>query len=113
MTALGPPMPTSSHRIVRAILIGVVVVAVGALGFIVVRARSVGQNQLADSGLDTSSPQNRRRAAETPEVDKYDLQISGFGWLNWVLTHAPRRLLSNGVSAALTVELAGPASGLI
>jgi hypothetical protein len=24
-------------------------------------------------------PQNRRRAAETPEVDKYDMQISGFG----------------------------------
>jgi ubiquinone/menaquinone biosynthesis C-methylase UbiE len=23
-------------------------------------------------------------------VDKYDLQISGFGWLNRVLTHAPR-----------------------
>jgi hypothetical protein len=59
-----------------------------------VAARSVGQNQLADSGFNTSSQQNCRRAAETPEVDRYGMQISGFGWLNWVLTHAPTEMIA-------------------
>jgi DNA-binding CsgD family transcriptional regulator len=53
-------------------------------------ARSMGQYPLALSGLNFTSAQNRRRAAETPEVDKCDLSNGGFRSLNWVLTHAPR-----------------------
>jgi len=68
---------------------------------------SVGQNRLADSGLNTSSPQNRRRAAETPEVDKYELQISGFGWLNWVLTHAPSAAAEEMVTRNVDELVAG------
>jgi hypothetical protein len=52
-------------------------------------ARSMGQYPLALSGLNFTSAQNRRRAAETPEVDKCDLSNGGFRSLNWVLTHAP------------------------
>jgi hypothetical protein len=51
--------------------------------------RSMGQYPLALSGLNFTSAQNRRRAAETPEVDKCDLSNGGFRSLNWVLTHAP------------------------
>jgi hypothetical protein len=41
-------------------------------------------------------------------VDKYELQISGFGWLNWVLTHALSVLISESEARFWTAELGDP-----